>query len=271
MPARTGSISGSTIRHHLVSLVVDPKNPDIVLAAALGHTYARNEERGVFRSTDGGRTWTKVLYKGDNIGAVNMVADPDNPQTLFAALEVYLTIPDAGRGGRWRRRFWWPRSAAEPAQPGAGIYKSTDQGRTWTYLTGHGLPEGNMGRIGLAVAGGTHGQRVYAVMTGGMYRSDDGGANWYRSTTDPRPTGSAYFSMVYVAPDNPDMVYVVQTVALSLGGRRPDVYGFQRRARRRRLPRAVDRPDQQQAHPRGRQPGPHHQRRWRLYLGHELV
>ena len=84
--------------HHVVSLVVDPKNPDVVLAAALGHTYSRNEERGLFRSADGGKTWTKVLYKGDNIGAVNMVADPDNPQTLFAGLEVYLTIPN-GRGG----------------------------------------------------------------------------------------------------------------------------------------------------------------------------
>ena len=192
--------------NHVVSLVVDPRNPDIVLAAALGHTYARNEERGVFRSTDGGRTWTKVLYKGDTLGAVNMVADPDNPLTIFAALEVYLTTPN-GRGGGGGGG----RGEGEPAQPGAGIYKSTDQGLTWTYLSGHGLPESNMGRIGLAVAAGTAGQRVFAVMTGGMYRSDDGGANWHRSTNDARSSGSSYFSQVYVAPDNPDMVYVVQT------------------------------------------------------------
>jgi photosystem II stability/assembly factor-like uncharacterized protein len=189
--------------NHVVSLVVDPKNPDIVLAAALGHTYARNEERGVFRTTDGGRTWSKLLYKGDTLGAVNMVADPDNPQTIFAALEIYLTVPNAGRGGGF--------ATSEAPQPGAGIYKSTDQGLTWTYLSGHGLPESNMGRIGLAVAGGTDGQRIFAVMTGGMYRSDDGGANWHRSTTDPRSNGSSYFSQVYVAPDNPNMVYVVQT------------------------------------------------------------
>jgi photosystem II stability/assembly factor-like uncharacterized protein len=197
--------------HHIVSLAVDPKNPDIVLAAALGHTYSRNEERGVFRTTDGGRTWTKVLYKADNVGAVNMVADPDNPRTLFAALEVYLTLPNAGRGGggggggggRGGR-------GGEPDTSGAGIYKSTDQGLTWTKLE-KGLPETSVGRIGLAVAARSNGQRVYAVMTGGMYRSDDGGANWYRSTTDPRSNGSAYFSQVYVAPDNPDMVYVVQT------------------------------------------------------------
>ena len=195
--------------HHIVALVVDPKNPDIVLAAALGHTYARNEDRGVFRTTDGGHTWNKVLYKGDNIGAVNLVADPDNPRTLFAALEVYLTLPNAGRGGGGGGGG--RGATGEPDTSGAGIYKSTDQGLTWTALTGHGLPEGSVGRIGLAVAAGAGGQRVFAVMTGGMYRSDDSGANWYRSTTDPRSNGSAYFSQVYVAPDNPDIVYVVQT------------------------------------------------------------
>src|ERR1019366_4879883 len=106
---------------------------------------------------------------------------------LFAGLQVYLTLPNAGRGGGGGGRG----ANAEPDTSGAGIYKSTDQGLTWTALTG--------------------GQRVYAVMQGGMFRSDDGGANWYRSTTDSRSNGSAYFSQVYVAPDNPDIVYVVQT------------------------------------------------------------
>jgi photosystem II stability/assembly factor-like uncharacterized protein len=192
--------------NHVVSVIVDPKNPDVVVAAALGHTYARNEDRGIFRTADGGKTWTKVLYKGDNLGAVNMVSDPDDPRTLFAGFEVYLTTPN-GRGGG--AALGGPGGGE--AQPGAGIYKSTDEGLTWTYLSGHGLPDTNMGRIGLAVAAGTAGQRVFAVMTGGMYRSDDGGANWYRSTTDPRSNGASYFSQVYVAPDNPDVVYVMQS------------------------------------------------------------
>jgi hypothetical protein len=195
--------------HHVVSLVVDPKNPDIVLAATLGHTYARNEERGVFRTTDGGRTWNKVLYKGDNIGAVNLVSDPDNPQTLFAGLEVYLTQPAGGRGGAGGGGGGRGGNG-EPDTSGAGVYKSTDQGLTWSLLSG-GLPTSGTGRIGLAVAAGTNGKRVYAVMQNGMFRSDDGGANWIRATNDTRSNGSAYFSQVYVAPDNPDMVYVVQT------------------------------------------------------------
>ena len=187
---------------HIVALVVDPKNPDIVLAAALGHTFSRNEERGVFRTTDGGRSWNKVLYKSDDLGAVNLVADPDNPQTLFAALMLHYSAP-GGRGGG---------AAAPPADAaGAGIYKSTDEGATWTAVTGHGLPESGLGRIGLAVAAHTHGERVFAIVQGGLYRSDDGGANWHRNTTDPRVTGSGYFSQVYVSPDNPDIVYVVQT------------------------------------------------------------
>jgi len=192
----------------IVELVVDPKNPDIVLAAAYGKEWARSEQRGVFRTTDGGRTWTKVLYKGDTLGAVNLVADPDNPQTLFAALIVHFSQP-GGRGGAGGAGG--PGGGGGQPEPGAGIYKSTDQGVTWSDITGHGLPEGNMGRIGLAVAAGTRGQRVYAIMNGGLYRSDDGGANWHRSTTDNRVTGSGYFSQVYVAPDNPDIVYVMQT------------------------------------------------------------
>jgi hypothetical protein len=134
--------------HHVVSLVVDPKNPDIVLAAALGHTYARNEDRGVFRTTDGGRRGPRCSTRATTLGAVNMVADPDNPQTIFAALEVYLTVPECRPRRRGRRR-----GRGEGRQRRARASTNPPiKGLTWTYLSGHGLPDSNMGRIGLAVA-----------------------------------------------------------------------------------------------------------------------
>ncbi|MGH9478017.1 MAG: glycoside hydrolase, partial [Terriglobales bacterium] len=174
---------------------------ELVLVAALGHTYAANPMRGIYRSTDGGTTWQQVLYKGPEVGAINLVADPDNQRTLFAGLEQHA--PRAGGRGGF--------GAAAPATPGAGIYKSTDEGATWAQVTGGGLPAGDLGRIGLAVAAHTHGERVFAITTRGLYRSDDGGASWSRATADRRIMGSSYFSQVYVASDNPDVVYVCQT------------------------------------------------------------
>jgi len=187
---------------HIARILVDPHNPDLVLVAALGHTYASNEERGVFRSSDGGRTWQKVLYQGPRLGAIDLAAAPDRPGEVFAALEVHAPVP-GGRGGFGR--------GAGPATPGAGIYKSSDEGATWTAVSGHGLPDRDLGRIGLAVATGTGGRRVYTITSAGLYRSDDGGGSWTRATTDPRIMGNGYFSVIAVAPDNPEVVYVTQT------------------------------------------------------------
>jgi len=185
---------------HIGNIWVDPHNPDVVIVAALGHTFAPNAERGVFKTTDGGRTWRKVLYKDDTTGAIDLDFAPDNPKLGFAALWVHYVKPGNAR------------SLIESAN-GGWIYKTTDGGDTWTPVTA-GLPTNGVGRIGLAVAPG--GQHVFAIIAagrggGGLYRSDDGGVNWQRSTTDPRIQGSGYFSRVFLDPKNPDVVYVAQT------------------------------------------------------------
>src|SRR5258708_7968502 len=194
---KTWSNIGLRDSQHIGRILVDPKNAAVVLVAALGHAYGPNTERGVFRSTDGGATWTKVLYKDPNIGAIELSADPDNPATVFAAL-LHDQRP--------------PWSAYPPATTSGAIYKSIDGGATWNQITGGGLPAGDWGRIGLAVAKGTHGQRVYALIDtpkGGLFRSDDGGQNWSLVGTDERIRGRLwYFCEVTVDPKNPDVVYL---------------------------------------------------------------
>jgi photosystem II stability/assembly factor-like uncharacterized protein len=184
---------------HIGRILVDSHNPDTVLVAALGRAYGPNSERGVFRSTDGGHRWQKVLYKDENTGAVDLAFDPDDSQTVFATL--------------WRtRRPPWS-TYAPLGGPGSGLYKSTDEGATWTEISGHGLPSGEFGRIGVAVSAGNHGQRVYAVVDakqkGGLYRSDDGGADWTLVSTDRRIHQRGwYFGTVTVDPHDPNRVYI---------------------------------------------------------------
>jgi photosystem II stability/assembly factor-like uncharacterized protein len=179
-------------------IVIDPKNPDVVFVAALGHAYGPNAERGVFRSTDGGQTWRKVLDKGPDVGAVDLAMEPENPKVLYATM--------------WRARRP-PFSQYGPLEgPGSGLYKSTDGGDTWAQLSGNGLPETEWGRVGIAVARGSRGRRVYALIesknTGFLYRSDDAGKSWTRATSDARIDSRAwYFSSLTVDPSNPDIVY----------------------------------------------------------------
>jgi len=183
---------------HISRIVVDPHNPQAVLVAAMGSAYGPGQERGIFRTTDGGANWQKVLYKDENTGAIDVAIDPDNPQTVYAAL-VHDQRP--------------PWSTYAPTTTGGSIYKSTDGGATWKEITGGGLPSSDLGRIGLAVARGTQGKRVYALIdaTGkdrGLYRSDDAGVNWRRVDSDPRISGRGwYFGEVDVDPKNPDLVY----------------------------------------------------------------
>jgi photosystem II stability/assembly factor-like uncharacterized protein len=199
---RTWEHRGLADSKHIGRLWVDPRDPDVVVAAAQGHFFGPNDERGVFRTTNGGRSWTKVLFVDSNTGAVDLAADPAAPDTIFAST--------------WQVRYYpWLSYFVPNIGPGSAIHKSTDGGKTWTKLTGHGLPGGSLGRIGLAVAPGSRGARVYATIdagpaanNSGVYRSDDGGAEWKRVNANGS-LASAYFASLTVDPKNPDTVYAM--------------------------------------------------------------
>lgn len=212
---------GSTWRHlglkgtrHIGRIVVHPTNPDVAWVAGLGNLWAENEERGVFRTRDGGRTWEKVLYVDAATGAVDLAMDASNPNVLYAATYQRL------------RKAWGFNGGG----PGSGIWKSTDGGSTWTELT-NGLPAGDMGRIGIAVSR-SNPDVVMALVeapnrpTGdepqgfggfggrdpgetGTYRSEDGGASWEKmSDRDDRPM---YYSHIFIDPNDPNLVYSAST------------------------------------------------------------
>jgi photosystem II stability/assembly factor-like uncharacterized protein len=179
-------------------VIVNPRDPNEVFVAALGHIYGPNADRGVYKSTDGGKTWKKVLYKDDKTGAVDITFDPSNPHVLFAALwEMNRTPYSLTSGG-----------------PGSGLYKSTDDGETWKQLEGHGLPKGVWGRVGVTVSGADS-NRVYALIEaaeGGLYRSDDGGDTWNRVNEEHRFTQRAwYFTHIFADPKSVDTLYILNT------------------------------------------------------------
>ena len=179
--------------HFIGEILLDPANPDVVLVAAIGDRNS-GAERGVFKSSDGGRTWAKVLFKEDAGGSASMVAALDNPKIVYATL-----APAAGGRGAGAGRG--------PAGGGLLIYRSTDQGSTWTPIGGKGLPASTAGRQAIAIAAGTGGRRIYTNLREGLFRSDDGGDTWERWTTDPRIAGIG----VIADPKNPDVLYVTQT------------------------------------------------------------
>ena len=178
-------------------IVIDPRNADVVYVGALGHAYAPNDTRGVYKSTDGGANWTHVLAKGPNIGVSDLALAAANPDILFA--------------GTWNAHRP-PWSTYPPINgPGGGLYRSTDAGATWTQLTGNGLPDGDWGRVGVAVA--PDGKRAYALIDAGkksgLYRSDDGGNSWTLANRDSRLTSRAwYFMGITVDPNNSDVIYM---------------------------------------------------------------
>ncbi|AIE86316.1 WD40/YVTN/BNR-like repeat-containing protein [Fimbriimonas ginsengisoli] len=176
-------------------IVVDPKNPDVVYVAALGHVYGKTPERGVFKSTDGGGTWTKVLYESEQAGAVDLVMDPADSNTLYASTwEAWRTPYKLSSGG-----------------PGSKLWKSTDAGRTWVDITRMpGLPKGVVGKIGVSVSAAKR-ERIYAnieAADGGIFRSDDAGATWSRVNESSEYRQRAwYYTHIYADPKEVDKVY----------------------------------------------------------------
>ncbi|MDQ2872046.1 MAG: hypothetical protein M3R35_02830, partial [Candidatus Eremiobacteraeota bacterium] len=180
-------------------IVVDPKDANVAYVAALGHQYGPNPERGVFKTTDGGKTWNKVLYKDANTGAIDLSMSPTDPNVLFAAM------------WQTRRPPWnvYPPSNG----PGSGLYKTTDAGKTWTHVSGHGFPAA-VRRIGIAISP-ADANRVYALVdakAGGIYRSNDGGATWTHSDGEGRIwTRGWYFGGITADSKDANTLYVMNT------------------------------------------------------------
>ena len=188
----------------IARVAVDPRDPDRVFAAVIGHPYGPNAERGIFRSTDGGRTWEKVLYRDPDTGGMDVAIDPRDPRTVYAVLWSARQAP-------WEVGGSWTLSRNN------GLFKSTDGGTTWHPLTA-GLPtaDDGLGRIGIEVARSDP-RRLYAVVGarrgGGVYRSDDAGEHWAKLNDDPRLWGrDGDFNEVRADPTNPDVVYVANVV-----------------------------------------------------------
>ena len=186
---------------HIISwIIVDPHNPNVVYVAALGHLFGPNPQRGVFKTTDGGKTWKRILYVNDGTGAISLAMDPSNPSVLYAAM--------------WQmsREHWTFSSGGR----GSGIYKTTDAGAHWTNISHRpGLPTGIFGKVGIAVAP-SRPNVVYALIqadfkgqAGGLFRSDNAGRSWKLINNSMRITQRAFYYMtVYVDPKDPNTIYL---------------------------------------------------------------
>jgi photosystem II stability/assembly factor-like uncharacterized protein len=198
---KTWSRIGLESTEVISQIIVDPNDPDVVYVAAMGHVWAPNPQRGVFKTTDGGKTWKKILYVNEDTGAITLAMDPKDPQVLYAAMwQAY-------------RRHWTFSSGG----PGSGIYKTRDGGTHWKNISRNpGLPSGILGKVGLAVAP-SDGNVVYALVQanykpghpGGLFRSDDGGQSWKLTNDSLDITQRAfYYNTVYVDPKDPNTIYL---------------------------------------------------------------
>src|SRR5256885_15261674 len=182
-------------------IAVDPRDPNRVFVAVLGHPYGANAERGIFRTADGGKTFDKVLYRDENTGGIDVVIDPSNANVVYAAL--------------WEQRMG-PWENGVFTGPGSGVYKSTDGGTTWKQLT-NGLPTAaeKLGRVGLEVCAADP-KRLFAIVdakNGGLYRSTDAGESWSLINKDERIwERGGDFNEVRADPKNPDVLYVANVV-----------------------------------------------------------
>lgn len=192
---RTWKNIGLKDGRHIIRIVIHPRNPDIVWVAVMGHLFGPNQERGVYKTTDGGKTWKRTLFVNDQTGASDLVMEPGNPGTFYAGMWRVIRTP----------------YSLESGGEGSGLYKSTDGGETWTNVSGKkGLPKGVWGIVGVAFAP-SNTERIYAIIenaNGGLYRSDDGGETWQLVNSDNNIRQRAwYYTKVFVDPKNPDVVY----------------------------------------------------------------
>jgi photosystem II stability/assembly factor-like uncharacterized protein len=188
------------------SILVDPKDPNLVLLAAQGNIHTFTHSRGVYRSTDGGQNWKQTLYVDSTTGAQEIAWAFDHPSTMLATTVRHYTAPGAvGRGGG---------GGQQQGPTGTMLFKSTDEGLTWKEIRGHGLPENMAGRTSIAVAMNTNSQRMFLIGNFGFFRSDDAGENWHQMAANDqriRNGQNGYNCGVYVDPANPDIVYTINT------------------------------------------------------------
>lgn len=193
---KTWKHAGLGDSRHVPRVRIHPRNPEIVYAAALGHIFGPGGERGVYKSTDSGKTWKQVLSKAGQVGAIDLSMDPNDPNVLYAAMWQVKRTP----------------YSMESGGPLSGLFKTTDGGETWEDLSEKpGMPKGPLGRIGVSVSA-ANSDRVYAVVEaadGGVFRSDDGGKTWARTNTDRNLRQRAwYYTHVFADPVDPERVYV---------------------------------------------------------------
>jgi photosystem II stability/assembly factor-like uncharacterized protein len=201
---KSWSYAGLRDAHTTSGIAIDPHNPAVVYVASMGHAFASDADRGVFKTVDGGKTWTKVLFVNDATGAIALSMDPTHPATLYAAMWQAQRQP-------WR---------LVSGGASGGLYKTTDAGAHWTDLSNTpGYPRGVLGRIGVAVAP-SNPRIVYSIVqakAGGIFRSDDGGATWRRTNDDMELRQRAFYYMsVFVDPTNPNVIYVPNVQGLWL-------------------------------------------------------